>query len=793
MSFDFYVVDSSYKHIVGEPQPSVPYILSKKSVLKNEEFGLQLLIYSADSFFVHTNKSLNLSWRGLIDNLRIQISATAISEAGEIDISQYFSANLIETVQDDNGKRISDIISDSLGLDCHHKEQAVYIAAKFPKEIEFSSCKLVITVHHSQGYQSEFTIFKQEIPIEVIDYSLEDVVDSNFYMDLWQHPCNWARAYNLPYYQDAHFDLIEKYFLELQKIGQRVCDLIISDFPWAGQRCYQVMENHNNLFEFNIIGVSKDHDGKICCDFSAFDRYIQLAEKYRIADEINLFGVLGNWDARDFGNPLVDYADPIRIQYKDARTGQYAYFTTRAEVLEYLRIVFDHLDELSLWEKTLIMSDEPANINLFEAAIQLLDEAADGRKIQLKCAIHDQKFFDKYSDHIQSLSLNTCEVANNIASMDALREKVAENNGTLTWYSCCFPTPMNIFLKSPLIESRLIGWFTSYLNMHGFLRWSFGIWPQNVFESASYKPEKWAAGDMFFVYPSKNGAPLSSLRLKNMLFGLQDFILLEKAKNAFGREWLEGKLSTLFGEKSEIKFVPEREISMSHSLEWKDYANFKDEIVQKLLTRQKHLETISSAIINMDEESIISLIDDALANNISAFDIYNEGLSEGMLKVTELFDERQFFVSEVIVCADTLYKGVKYLQENYPITSSSGPKIVLAVVEGDLHEIGKNVVKIMFEAAGFQVIDMGQNVSAQEIVDTALAENADVIGLSTMMTTTMPKMEEVIKLLKQVPNHPKVIIGGGCINPNYAKTIGADGYSPNAVDAVKLVKKLVEV
>ncbi len=268
---------------------------------------------------------------------------------------------------------------------------------------------------------------------------------------------------------------------------------------------------------------------------------------------------------------------------------------------------------------------------------------------------------------------------------------------------------------------------------------------------------------------------------------------MEKAKTTFGREWLEGKLSTLFGEKNEIKFVPEREISMSHSLEWKDYANFKDEIIRKLLTRQKHLETISSAIINMDEENIISLIDEALSNNIPAFDIYNEGLSDGMLRVTELFDERQFFVSEVIVCADTLYKGVKYLQENYPITSSSGPKIVLAVVEGDLHEIGKNVVKIMFEAAGFRVIDMGQNVSAQEIVDTALAENADVIGLSTMMTTTMPKMEEVIKLLKQVPNHPKVIIGGGCINPNYAKTIGADGYSPNAVDAVKLVKKLVEV
>ena len=116
----------------------------------------------------------------------------------------------------------------------------------------------------------------------------------------------------------------------------------------------------------------------------------------------------------------------------------------------------------------------------------------------------------------------------------------------------------------------------------------------------------------------------------------------------------------------------------------------------------------------------------------------------------------------------------------------------MGVVEGDLHEIGKNVVKIMFEASGFHVIDMGLNVKAKDIVQKAIEESADIIGLSTMMTTTMSNMQETIMLLQKENNKPKVIIGGGCISQKYANEIGADGYSANAVEAVRLVKTLLE-
>ena len=207
-----------------------------------------------------------------------------------------------------------------------------------------------------------------------------------------------------------------------------------------------------------------------------------------------------------------------------------------------------------------------------------------------------------------------------------------------------------------------------------------------------------------------------------------------------------------------------------------------------------YLDKITKAIVNMDEDNIISLIDEALSGGISAEDIYNKGLSKGMLDVTKLFENKEYFVSEVIVCADTLNLGVNYLRKKFPAKEDSkGPKVIIGVVEGDLHEIGKNIVKIMFEAAGFKVTDMGINVKAHDILDKTMETEPDIICLSTMMTTTRGKMKDVVELIhsKNLKNIPKIIIGGGSVSQKYSDEIGADGYSANAVDAVILVRRLI--
>ena len=165
-----------------------------------------------------------------------------------------------------------------------------------------------------------------------------------------------------------------------------------------------------------------------------------------------------------------------------------------------------------------------------------------------------------------------------------------------------------------------------------------------------------------------------------------------------------------------------------------------------------------------------------------------------MLDVTKLFENKEYFVSEVIVCADTLNLGVNYLRKNFPAKEDSkGPKVIIGVVEGDLHEIGKNIVKIMFEAADFKVTDMGINVKAHDILDKTMETEPDIICLSTMMTTTRGKMKDVVELIhsKNLKNIPKIIIGGGSVSQKYSDEIGADGYSANAVDAVILVRRLI--
>lgn len=205
------------------------------------------------------------------------------------------------------------------------------------------------------------------------------------------------------------------------------------------------------------------------------------------------------------------------------------------------------------------------------------------------------------------------------------------------------------------------------------------------------------------------------------------------------------------------------------------------------------LKKISDAIVNMDEDNIEAILQEAMDNGVPVELIYEVGLNNGMLEVTEKFEKNEYYISEVIVCADTLNKGIKFLNKQCGERKKTGPKILMAVVEGDFHEIGKNIVKIMLEAANFEVVDLGVNVSSEDIISSAIENEVSVIALSTMMTTTMVKMKEVIKFVEKTPlkNKVKVIIGGGCISERYAKEIKADGYAKNAVDAVKLVKSLV--
>lgn len=207
------------------------------------------------------------------------------------------------------------------------------------------------------------------------------------------------------------------------------------------------------------------------------------------------------------------------------------------------------------------------------------------------------------------------------------------------------------------------------------------------------------------------------------------------------------------------------------------------------------LQQISDALQKGDEKSVFALTRQAIAQQIPAKQILDNGLIAGMNVVGEHFRTHKIFIPQVLFAAKAMNAGLDQLKpllikDNIPPAG----KIVLGTVEGDLHDIGKNLVGIMLKGAGFEVIDLGKDVSAEKFVHTAIAERAHVIGLSALLTTTMLNMRNVIRLLRErVPdNSIKAIVGGAPLSEAFARDIGADAYAYDAANAVDRVKRLVE-
>jgi corrinoid protein of di/trimethylamine methyltransferase len=205
---------------------------------------------------------------------------------------------------------------------------------------------------------------------------------------------------------------------------------------------------------------------------------------------------------------------------------------------------------------------------------------------------------------------------------------------------------------------------------------------------------------------------------------------------------------------------------------------------------------LSDAVVGMDETTSVTIANRAVAEGIDAYQAIEQGLVEGMNRAGHLFETEEYFIPELLLCADAMYAGLEILKPHIRREDSQVKrKVLIGVVEGDTHDIGKNLVKVMLDAAGFEVHDLGRDVPPQVFVDTAIAEGSDIIGLSTLMTTTMPNMAEVIRLLEKSGKRAqfKVIVGGGPISQAFADKIGADGFSANAPGAVKLAKKLLAI
>lgn len=209
---------------------------------------------------------------------------------------------------------------------------------------------------------------------------------------------------------------------------------------------------------------------------------------------------------------------------------------------------------------------------------------------------------------------------------------------------------------------------------------------------------------------------------------------------------------------------------------------------------EQYLELISRAVVEGDQDSTVVNVQAALDANVDAINILQKGLIPAMSEVGRLFEGGEYFVPEMLIAARAMKSGLELIK---PLLVSADikprGKVALGTVKGDLHDIGKNLVGIMLEGAGFTIYDLGTDISPQQFIDVIKKQEVDLIGLSALLTTTMPMMETTIQAISEagLRSRVKIMIGGAPITKEYADKIGADGFAPDASQATKLAIDLI--
>ncbi len=205
---------------------------------------------------------------------------------------------------------------------------------------------------------------------------------------------------------------------------------------------------------------------------------------------------------------------------------------------------------------------------------------------------------------------------------------------------------------------------------------------------------------------------------------------------------------------------------------------------------------MADSIVKLDKENALRLAQRAIDDKMNLLKVIEKGFGEGIRRVGDLWDDGEFFLPELMSGAQIMQQAVDLITPHLGTSDDlqTSGKILLATIEGDIHSIGKTIVGTMLRANGFEVIDLGTDVKAETIVEEAVKVKADIIGVSTLLTTTMLNQKKVVQILDErgLRNKIKIILGGAPVTQSWVEECQADGYAENAVEAVKLSKQLVK-
>jgi corrinoid protein of di/trimethylamine methyltransferase len=206
------------------------------------------------------------------------------------------------------------------------------------------------------------------------------------------------------------------------------------------------------------------------------------------------------------------------------------------------------------------------------------------------------------------------------------------------------------------------------------------------------------------------------------------------------------------------------------------------------------LDDLREGVVEYDEDRVREAAQKVVDEGLNAYNAVMNGLAAGMEIVGDLYDKQEYFVPEMLLCADALYVGLDILKPHIKpedLGDRAKGQVVIGTVQGDVHDIGKNIIKMMFEVAGFEVHDLGKDVPLEKFVEEQLRTDSEIVALSAMMTTTMMGMKKAIEMIKEKNPNVAIMLGGAPVTKDTADLFGADGYADSAGNAVQEAIKMI--
>ncbi len=526
---------------------------------KNDEICFQVLMIDEEEFAFTCGKEPYFTVQGLLPVYRVEV----LLEDGDVT-AECFPEDFID---DDDGLRYSDILLKTEQKHCAKYQPGIlFVKLNVPAGAKTGRHSGRINIYSRVMTDDERLIESKDFSFDVYDYVFSPASEQKFCLDLWQHCSNIARYHEVGLFSDEHFAILKKYVQSLAQLGQKAITVVASDAPWCSQRAYNHITGQSDLFEYAMMRAVRDRNGQFAFDFSPMKRYIDLCMDCGIAEEIDVFGLIGIWqdDFMKLGDIVEGEKGAPRIRYYDEAEGTFRYMRKKEEVELYLEALFRFFSEEGWLEKVRVIADEPAEWDSYLEKKCQLEKLRPN--IKYKTAINHAealKYIAPESTDIAPFILLFGEDAD-----DVIEYKKANENSKVYYYVCGGPLFPNTFILSSLLECRLIPILAEFMNLDGFLRWNYTVWPKDPRSQLHYM---FHSGDLNFVYPSRGGDVLLSLRYFALKAGIKEFELLK----AVGEETRQKVYDLLIKDKKFYIQLKHKVASECFSLDAKDYAEAK--------------------------------------------------------------------------------------------------------------------------------------------------------------------------------------------------------------------------